>query len=72
MRLFGEGKHSKQLYLIKLLAGLVMEAVLCFNRFKPAVKLLLQGSSPQGVERTFKDLFSLCRGLPGQLSLRES
>lgn len=39
MRLFEEGKHSKQLYLIKLLAGLVMEAVLCFNPFKTAVKL---------------------------------
>lgn len=44
MRLFGEGKHSKQLYLIKLLAGLVMETTLCFNPFKTAVTLPRQGS----------------------------
>lgn len=53
MRLFGEGKHSKQLYLIKLLAGLVMEAVLCFNPFKTAVKLLRQGSYTPECEKDF-------------------
>lgn len=49
MRLFGEGKRSEQLYLIKLLAGLVMEAVLCFNPFKTAVKLLRQGGCTPAV-----------------------
>lgn len=60
MGLFGEGKHSKQLYLIKLLAGLVMEAVLCFNPFKTAVKLQKQGSyTPECENDVLGSIFSM-------------
>lgn len=35
-----EGKHTKQLYLIKLLAGLAMEAGFCFNPLKTIINFI--------------------------------
>jgi len=56
----GEGKHSKQLYLIKLLAGFIMEAVLCFSPFKTAVKLPRQGSyTPECVNHFLGSTFPM-------------